>query len=450
MRRSRHPSRTHRPFPTFFNDPATCGGFVEENRDEWRDSYGKSNRGHNRGMPVASSDLERASVTCGPLVAGGDALVRRTGEKTLFVTGGIPGETVEIEIYDDRKDLARGRVINVIEASEFRVQDPNPNYESEWGGLQWRHIDSAQQGTFKTDIVRDALTRIAKLPDANISFAGTVSPFGYRTTMRMPVVNGRAGQFASKSKNTVALDKCEIAHPLLEDLIINGRFGDATEVRLRVGVSSKERLAWITGGKKDPVLPEDVVVTRNGRKAFVHEDVLGSTFEVSARAFFQSGPQAAELLTATVSKNIPQTAKLILDAYCGVGVLGTIVAKERGAQLVVIEQDGASVNDAKVNLAAVEAKIILGEVAAVRPGDIELPDAIIADPARSGLGPSASRALSQLQAERIVLVSCDPASLARDVNLLQQRDYTLQTVEVLDLFPQTPHVETVSVFTKNA
>src|SRR4051794_36368273 len=93
------------------------------------------------------------TVTCGPLVAGGDALVRRTGEKTLFVSGGIPGETVEVEIYDDRKDLARARVINVLDASPHRVRQPNPNYESEWGGLQWRHIDSTQQGTYKTDIV---------------------------------------------------------------------------------------------------------------------------------------------------------------------------------------------------------------------------------------------------------------------------------------------------------
>jgi len=391
----------------------------------------------------------RITVTCGPLVAGGDALVRRQGEKTLFVTGGLPEETVEVEIYDDRKDLARARVVNVIEASPHRVAQPNANYESEAGGMQWRHIASEQQGLFKTEIVRDALTRIAKQPEAKITFKGSVPAFGYRTTMRMPVVDGRAGQYVSKSSETVAVDDCAIANPLLEELIIDGRFGDATEVRLRVGTSSKERLAWITGGKKDPILPEDVVVTRNGRKAFVHEDVLGSTFQISARAFFQSGPEAAELLTTTVAAHVPQ-AKRILDAYSGIGVLGGIIAKQHDAQLIAIEQDGASVNDAKVNLAEVDTKLILGEVAAVRPGDVELPDVIIADPARSGLGPSASRALASLQAERIILVSCDPASLARDVNLLTKQHYVLQEVDVLDLFPQTPHVETVSVFIKTA
>jgi 23S rRNA (uracil1939-C5)-methyltransferase len=390
------------------------------------------------------------TVTCGPLVAGGDALVRRSGEKTLFVTGGLPDETVEVEIYDDRKDLARARVMRVIEPSPFRVQDPNPNYESEWGGLQWRHIAGDQQGAFKTEIVRDSLTRIAKRPDVDLVFAGSVSPFGYRTTMRMPIVDGRAGGHVSKSSETIALDGAPIAHPLLEELIIEGRFGDATEVRLRVGVSSNERLAWLTGGKKDPVLPEGVQLTRNGRKAFVHEDVLGSTFQVSARAFFQSGPQAAELLAHTVSKHVPRDAGLILDAYSGIGMLGGILARERNARLIAIEQDGASVNDSKVNLQDIETKLILGEVAAVRPGDVELPDVIVADPARSGLGPSASRALAQLQAGVIVLVSCDPASLARDVNLLSKHSYELQTIEVLDLFPQTPHVETVSVFTRAA
>jgi 23S rRNA (uracil1939-C5)-methyltransferase len=266
--------------------------------------------------------------------------------------------------------------------------------------------------------------------------------------MRMPIIDGRAGQHVSRSSDIVALDDCPIAHPLLEELIVDGRFGDATEVRLRVGVSSGERMAWITGGKNDPILPDDVVTTRNGRKAFVHEDVMGTNFRISARAFFQSGPDAAALLTATVAKHIPESTQLILDAYCGVGVLGAVTARQRNAQLVAIEQDGASINDAKENLEGVDAKIILGEVAAVRPGDVELPDVIIADPARSGLGPSASRALAQLQAERIVLVSCDPASLARDVNLLAKHDYVMQKVEVLDLFPQTHHVETVTVFTR--
>jgi 23S rRNA (uracil1939-C5)-methyltransferase len=414
------------------------------------DSRGKSPTGHNGGMTKPSPETPRATftVTCGPLVAGGDALVRREGQKTLFVTGGIPGEQVEVEVYDDRKDLARARVTKVLDPSPFRTTDPNPDHESEWGGLQWRHIASEQQGAFKTDIVRDALTRIAKRPEAQLTFTGSVSPFGYRTTMRMPIVNGRAGGHVSKSSETVALDAAPIADPLLEELIIDGRFGDATEVRLRVGTSSKERLAWITGGKKDPVLPEDVQVTRNGRKAFVHEDVLGSTFQVSARAFFQSGPEAAELLASTVSKHVPHETQLILDAYSGIGMLGGVLAKERKARLIAIEQDGASVNDSKVNLQEIDTRLILGEVAAVRPGDVELPQVIVADPARSGLGPSASRALAQLQAERIVLVSCDPASLARDVNLLANNGYDLQTVEVLDLFPQTPHVETVSVFIK--
>ena len=411
-----------------------------------RDSRGKPIPGHNGEMTSAS--LPRATVVCGPLVAGGDALVRRPGEKTLFVTGGIPGEKVEVEIYDDRKDLARARVLDVLESSPHRIHPPNVNYESEAGGMQWRHIASEQQGEFKTDIVRDAITRIAKQPEASIAFKGSVPAFGYRTTMRMPIVNGRAGQHVSKSSETVAIDDCPIADPLLEELIIDGRFGDATEVKLRVGTSSKERLAWVTGGKQDPELPDDVTITRNGRKAYVHEDVLGSTFQISARAFFQSGPDAAELLTKTVAAHVPG-AERILDAYSGIGVLGGIIAKQHDAQLIAIEQDGASVNDAKVNLEGIDTKLVLGEVAAVRPGDVELPDVIIADPARSGLGPSASRALAGLQAERIILVSCDPASLARDVNLLRQQNYTLQQIDVLDLFPQTHHVETVSLFTKN-
>lgn len=399
---------------------------------------------HNGWMTKPAPVLKRATVTCGPLVAGGDALVRRQGEKTMFVAGGIPGETVEVEIYEDRKDLIRARVVAVLDRSSDRVAEPSS--EKEAGSNPWAHIAPEAQHRYKVDIVRDALTRIAKLPDANITFASAVKPTGYRTTVRMPVVNGRAGQHVRQSSEVVPLDSYDVAHPLLEELIVDGRFGDADEVRLRVGVSSNERMAWVIGGKEDVQLPDDVTITRNGRKAFVHEDVLGKSFRLSARAFFQSGPEAANLLTKTVAARVPTETKLILDAYAGVGVLGGVIAKQTGALLVAIEQDGASINDAKENLTDIDARIILGEVAAIRPGDTELPDVIIADPARSGLGPSASHALAALNANTFILVSCDPASLARDIGLLSAHAYQLESVEVLDLFPQTHHVETVSVF----
>jgi 23S rRNA (uracil1939-C5)-methyltransferase len=394
---------------------------------------------------MSSAVSSTSTVTCGPIIAGGDSLVRRPGDKVMFVEGGMPGEEVEVAVVEERKDLVRAKVLRVITPAAARIEPPCPVYLKGCGGCQWQHMSAESQQQAKVDIVTDALTRISKLPDLPVRFAGAVSQFDYRTTLRLPVVDGQASLRRRHTNDTVPLETCLIAHPSLRELVTDVSYGNATEVRLRVSVATGERIAWITGDGSH-TLPDDVVVTRNGRKAAVHEDVLGSRFRLSARSFFQSGPAAATLLVETVAAHVPDDTGLLLDAYAGVGVFAGVIGRRVGARVVTIEQDGTAVNDSKENLAELDARIILGEVAAVRPGDVELPDVIIADPARSGLGPSASRALAALQAKRIVLVNCDPASLARDVNLLRDNGYNPVSLDVLDLFPQTHHVETVTVF----
>ena len=391
--------------------------------------------------------LAELDVTCGPLVAGGDALVRQTGEKTLFVEGGLPNERVTVALTQDRKDLRRGHVTKVVTASSERIEPPCPMFSAGCGGCQWQHIEPSAQHQHKLGIVIDSLTRIAKLPEAPVRFGGAVPDFGYRTTMNLAVVDGRAALRKRHTKDPIALDLCMISHPLLEELIKEGRFGDATEVTLRVSVATGERLAWVRGDVDGVKLPNDVQVTPNGRNASVHEDVLGHRFRVSARSFFQSGPAAAELVARYVSEAVPEDAGWIVDAYAGVGLFSLIVGDERDGQITVIEQERSAVHDARHNLSALAAEVIEAEVALVAlPGETS-PDVVIADPSRTGLGKSASKALTNLDAETFVLVSCDPASLARDVKLLDEQGYQLNDVVVLDIFPQTHHVETVSTFT---
>src|SRR5688572_948435 len=272
-------------------------------------------------MPETPASSIATTVTCGPIVAGGDALVRRAGHKVLFVDGALPGEVVEVEVTEERKDLTRAKVVTVIEPSDNRIDPPCPVFKRGCGGCQWQHMDSNAQQDAKMGIVTDALRRIAKLENPNVHFAGAVSPFDYRTTMRMPVVNGRVALHRRASKELVELDTCLIAHPLLQELIVEGHYGEASEVTLRIGAASEERVAWVRDGKDGSLrLPEDVTVTHNGRNAPVHEDVLGSRFRISARSFFQSGPAASTLLTQTVDSVVPDGIDMLMDAYSGVGV----------------------------------------------------------------------------------------------------------------------------------
>ncbi len=394
------------------------------------------------------ANAPEVEATCGPLVAGGDSLIRREGEKVLFIEGGIPGERVRVVIDRERKDLANGRVTQVLEPSANRIEPPCPMFRAGCGGCQWQHMATPSQHDAKVGIVTDSLTRIAKVKDVPITFGGAVPDFGYRTTMHLAVNNGKAALRRRRTNDEVPLDLCLIADPALSELIAEGWFGSADSVTLRVSQTTGERIALVRGNIDGVRLPSDVVITPNGKNVSMVEEVDGRRYRISARSFFQDGPAAATLLAQTVNAAALKDAEWIVDLYAGVGVLGGNVADERDAHLTSVEQDKSALIDARMNLRDLDAEVIDAEVATVSLSGESQPDVVIADPSRTGLGRSASRTVAGLGAEQIILVSCDPASLARDVNLLHNEGYTLENVSVLDLFPQTHHVETVSTFTR--
>jgi 23S rRNA (uracil1939-C5)-methyltransferase len=354
-------------------------------------------------------------------------------------------------VTDLRRDFGRAVVADVLQASDARRPEPCPFVAQGCGGCTWQHVRPAAQAGLKVDIVRDALRRIARLPDVDVAAApperGTVPERGYRTSLRLAV--DREGRPAYRRRHTnapIAVDACLVAHPLLAELVTEGRFPGATEVGLRVGAATGERMAWADRSESRARLPDG---TRLGRGEAIHEIVAGRRWRVSGGSFFQSGPQAAEVLVAAVLAAAGPVGGTIVDLYCGGGLLGgSVAAAHPGSELVAVESNAASAGDARVNLADLDAEVVQQEVAAfpARRSDLVVADLVIADPARSGLGPAAAAATAALGAPTLVLVSCDPASLARDARILGPLGYRLESVEVLDLFPDTFHPEAVSRF----
>ncbi len=351
-------------------------------------------------------------LTATRMVAGGDALARAEDGRVALIDGALPGEKVQIEVTADRADHLRGRVIEVLEASPARVTPPCVHAREGCGGCGWQHVATDAQPQLKLEILRDALNRIGHIADPPLAEPVVLPTEGFRTTVRALVVDGKPAFRRHQSHDPVMIDSCLVAHPLIDELIRDGDFGRAQEVTLRVGVGSGERAALADPAEIVLDLPPDV---RRGKDAVVHEVIDGHTMRVSINSFFQSRTDGAATLARLV-REATGPDRIIADLYCGVGLFA--VTADTPRRIVAVERGRSAVADAKHNLKGRDARVVRGDVGKWHGNNV---DVVIADPSRAGLGRDGARAVLACDPERVVLVSCDAAALARDVALLDER-----------------------------
>jgi 23S rRNA (uracil1939-C5)-methyltransferase len=362
----------------------------------------------------------------------------------VFVAGGLPGERVEVEVVADHRTWLEGRLVTVRRRSPERQEAPCPHVSGGCGGCDWQHAAPEHQRRLRLAIVEDCLRRLAGLSGADVRLGPPLAAAGYRTTVRAAVGGGgRAGFRGTRSHHAVTVGSCLIAHPLVEEVLVEGRFPGATEVTIRAGARTGERLAVVSPTAAGAAVPAGVTLVgddelRAGRRVHYHEQVGGQRFRISARSFFQCRPDGAEALAGLVGAALDGAEGPLLDAYCGVGLFGVLAGA--GRQVVGVESNLSSVRDAAANYGPGHT-VVRSKLERWRPRPV---GAAVADPARAGLGRAAVERLTASGAGVIALVSCDPASLARDARLLAAGGYDLDHVTVLDLFGHTSHVETVS------
>lgn len=381
-------------------------------------------------------------------VAGGECLARHVDGRVMFVRGAVPGDEVSVAPVDERSDWSRSEVTEIHHGGPHRTTPPCQRHLEGCGGCDWQHVVVDAQIGAKRDIVRDALRRTARMPDARLVVGSTVSSEQYRTTVRVVGdADGRPSYRAARSHDTVPAAGCLVAHPGLQQVLTDTRLSPGLEMTLRVSAATGAVTArWDTKKGEVSGLGEHVFA---GSRAFLEEDVAGHRFRVSAGSFFQSGPEAAELLVAAVQRHAPELdgADTVLDTYAGVGLFAA-AATNPSSSLITVETSRSAVNDCHVNLEGRNAEIVREQFGRWRPAAGTVIDVAIADPARSGLGKPGVGALKASGAPVVVLVSCDPVSLARDAGLLAKAGYDHVVTEVLDLFPHTHHVECVTRFVK--
>lgn len=371
------------------------------------------------------------------MASGGDAVARDPQGKAVFVRGALPGERVRITLLSDHSKYAIGYIEEVLDPSPDRISPPCPEVARGCGACQWQQISVPAQRQLKKQFVIEAIERSGvECPEPNPTVE--LEPWAFRTTINAAVHKGRAGFNRARSHDVVAVDSCLVAHPLLEELLVDVRYPGAKSVLLRCGSRTGERLATTTPTRLDLRLPDDV------HSEHVHELAAGRSWRISARSFFQTRADGVDALAELVGSaadelGVPTTA---VDLYSGVGVFAGVLA-DRGWSVTAIEGSHSSVEDAEDNLRGSTATVVRTDVTKWKPHTADL---VVADPSRMGLGSSGVEVMAATNTRRVVLVSCDAASLGRDAALLQGAGYSLRSVTLVDLFPHTFHVEAVTVY----
>jgi 23S rRNA (uracil1939-C5)-methyltransferase len=443
---------------------------------------------------------ESLSLGIDDLAFGGEGVGRADGY-VVFVPGGIPGDRVRVRLEQARARFGRGVIESIEEPSPDRVEAPCP-YFGRCGGCRLQHVAYPAQLAFKAKQVTDVLERLGDVSGFDLRpIMGATEVYGYRNKMEFTVTRSASGEVviglheANRYDAVLDVDRCllqsdamnallretrrffveqrlsvyeqESGEGLLRFLMLReGRGTGETMVNVVTAAPAVSELAPL-GERLRSRTPaaSSVVMNVNPKKAsvaagveehllggrdHVREQVGGLTFQISANSFFQTNTAQAERLFAVVVEAAALAGgETVLDLYAGTGAISLLLAR-RCQRVYGIELAQAAVDDAGRNAAANgidNCAFLAGEVRFVLPSLIAQgvnAEVVVADPPRAGFHPKALRALVRLGPSRIVYVSCNPATLARDAGELVRSGYRLQWVQPIDMFPHTPHIEAVA------
>ncbi|MGH7323268.1 MAG: 23S rRNA (uracil(1939)-C(5))-methyltransferase RlmD [Candidatus Rokuibacteriota bacterium] len=433
------------------------------------------------------------------LAFGGEAVGRVDGY-VMFVRGGVPGDRLRVRVTETRARYGRGVVEAVDTPSPHRVQAPCP-YFGRCGGCRLQHIDYSAQLAFKERQVRECLARLGAAGSFELRpILPAPAPYGYRNKMEFTVVGAGGDPIiglheADRYDVVLDIERCllqsDTMNALLDEMRRQARErrlgvwdpereqGLLRFVTLREGRCTGDAMVNIVAAAPDmePLGPvaqalrarvpavSSVVLNVNAKKAAVAvgteehlllgrdhiTEQLGDVgFQISANSFFQTNTLQAERLFGLVGEAAALTgAETVVDLYSGTGAISLLLAG-RCRRVYGIELSAAAVADAVRNARAngiENCTFLTGEVRHVLPALVQTgvrAEVAVADPPRAGFHPKALGALLALAPARLVYVSCNPATLARDVGELLGRGYRLEWVQPVDMFPQTPHIEAVA------
>ena len=383
-------------------------------------------------------------------VYGGDGLARVDG-RVVLTPYVLPGEKARIEIVEDRRGVTRGAVRETLERAAERI-DPACPYFYRCGGCHYQHAAYEFQVAQKAEILREQLRRVGRVAwDGPIATVAG-EPFGYRNRSQFHIERGAIGYFGEGSRELVAIGECPISSPRINEALqallemVRDRrwpgflrelelFTNETDVLLNV-VESEQPVARSFFDWAAERIP-------GAQRGWLSYPAVGRSFQVSHNSFFQVNRFLVDRLVETATEGAAGGSAL--DLYAGVGLFSLVLAS-RFERVTAVESGNSAVRDLKANAeqAGVRVETVRTNVEAFLPSVKSTPDFVLADPPRAGLGKAVTAELLRLRPPRVTIVACDPATLARDLGVLTAGGYGIDRLTMVDLFPQTYHLEAVA------
>lgn len=411
-------------------------------------------------------------LTLTTLTYGGDAMGRLddplsgTGGRAVFVPFGLPGERIRVRLTAEKKNFARGEIVEILEASKDRIQ-PKCIHFGECGGCHYQNLPYEKQLIAKTEILIDQLKRIGKIENPPVqTMVACTNPWNYRNHIQFSLYHdGRLGFQMANSNRVIPISECHLPEPSINSFWPQLKFDPGTDterVSLRAGNGDDLMLTLESGSPEPPELEieagisvthlyeENTVVIAGTDHILLR--VLERDFKVSAASFFQVNTIMAEKMVNHLLTSLPVSiSTTLLDVYCGVGLFSAFFAPKCG-RVIGIESSESAGEDFVVNLDEFDnVELYEGLAEEVLPNlgeQLSNPLYVIVDPPRAGLDKQVVDEILKLGPQMIAYVSCDPSTLARDAARLINGGYKLKEVTPFDIFPQTYHIESISLFEK--
>lgn len=436
----------------------------------------------------------------------GEGIAKIDNKYPIFIEGALKGEKVKVRIVKVNKNFAYGKLMQVLEASEERVNPPCAIYKR-CGGCKLQHASYKVQLDFKWDRVKDCVSKIGKLDPSIVKYPlGMENPWRYRNKVQLPIglINGevKIGFFAPRSHDIIDMESCLIQDEIGDKVVkltrewiekfnirpynVDGEYDEKGIVRhimIRRGFTTNEvMVVLVTNGEKLPHKEEfvdlmvknipgikSVIQNINSKKTNVilglesktlwGEDTISDyigdfRFNISPLSFFQVNPTQTEVLYGKALEYANLTGnEEVFDAYCGTGTITLFLSQKAkkvyGVEIIPQAIDNAWINAKENKVENVE--FFVGESEVVIPDLINKgvkADVVVVDPPRKGCDKKLLDAITNIDAKKIVYVSCDPSTLGRDLQVLEENGYKTLEVQPVDMFPNTSHVENVAKLIK--